>query len=49
MLKPGGLAAIAFSNRLFFTKATSVWIGTSDLERVWMVGSFFHYADLFDT
>merc|ERR1712176_901382 len=48
VLKPGGLAVMSFSNRCFPTKATSVWMQTSDADHVWLVGSFFHFAGGFD-
>ncbi|CAM6090008.1 unnamed protein product [Calypogeia fissa] len=44
VLKPGGLAAMSFSNRCFFTKAISVWTSTDDADHVWIVGSYFHYS-----
>ncbi|KAL2630084.1 hypothetical protein R1flu_014770 [Riccia fluitans] len=44
VLKPGGLAAMSFSNRCFFTKAISIWTSTDDLDHIWIVGSYFHYA-----
>ncbi|KAL3687657.1 hypothetical protein R1sor_013966 [Riccia sorocarpa] len=44
ILKPGGLAAMSFSNRCFFTKAISIWTSTDDLDHIWIVGSYFHYA-----
>ncbi|CAG9466136.1 unnamed protein product [Pedinophyceae sp. YPF-701] len=44
VLKPGGLAAFSFSNRCFPTKAVSIWTATSDVEHVWIVGSYFHYS-----
>ncbi|GMH43807.1 hypothetical protein BSKO_11741 [Bryopsis sp. KO-2023] len=43
-LKPGGLAAMSFSNRCFPTKAIAVWTSTGDPEHVWIVGSYFHYS-----
>eukprot|EP00898_Chlorokybus_atmophyticus_P006617 jgi/Chlat1/6957/Chrsp52S06643 len=44
VLKPGGLAAMSFSNRCFPTKAIAIWTGTSDLDHIWIVGSYYHYA-----
>lgn len=44
VLKPGGVAAMSFSNRYFPTKAVAVWTGASDLEHVWIAGSYFHFA-----
>ncbi|KAG6556353.1 hypothetical protein Mapa_002296 [Marchantia paleacea] len=48
VLKPGGLAAMSFSNRCFFTKAISIWTSTDDLDHIWIVGSYFHYAGGFE-
>ncbi|KAL4530074.1 hypothetical protein Ndes2526A_g04808 [Nannochloris sp. 'desiccata'] len=48
VLKPGGLAVMSFSNRCFPTKAVSIWTSTGDLDHVWIVGSYFHYAGGFD-
>ena len=44
MLKPGGQALMALSNRCFPTKAVDIWLRTNDLEHVFVVGSYFHYA-----
>ena len=44
VLKPGGLAVMSFSNRCFPTKAVSVWTSTGDLDHIWIVGSYFHFA-----
>jgi len=44
VLKPGGAAMFALSNRCFPTKAVNVWLKTNDLEHVFLVGSYFHYA-----
>lgn len=48
VLKPGGLAIMSFSNRCFWTKAISIWTSTGDADHVWIVGSYFHYADGFE-
>lgn len=32
----------------FPTKAFRIWLKTSDLEHIFIAGSFFHYAGLFD-
>eukprot|EP00850_Spirogloea_muscicola_P009465 SM000053S17422 [mRNA] locus=s53:261705:264344:- [translate_table: standard] len=48
VLKPGGTAAMSFSNRCFFTKAISIWTSTGDVDHVWIVGSYFHYAGGFE-
>ena len=44
VLKPGGQALMALSNRCFPTKAVDIWLRTNDLEHVFVVGSYFHYA-----
>ena len=44
VLRPGGQALFALSNRCFPSKAISIWLQTNDLEHVFIVGSFFHYS-----
>mmetsp|Transcript_19181 Transcript_19181/g.59045 ORF Transcript_19181/g.59045 Transcript_19181/m.59045 type:complete len:281 (+) Transcript_19181:137-979(+) len=44
VLKPGGQAMFALSNRCFPTKAVDIWLRTNDLEHVFVVGSYFHYT-----
>jgi SAM-dependent methyltransferase len=44
VLKPGGQAVMALSNRCFPSKAVDIWLRTNDLEHVFVVGSYFHYA-----
>jgi len=44
VLKPGGMAMIAISNRCFPTKAWNLWLRTNDMEHVFIVGSFFHFT-----
>jgi SAM-dependent methyltransferase len=44
VLRPGGSAAIVFSDRLFLTKAVAVWTGAGDLDHVYTVGQYFHYC-----
>ena len=48
VLKPGGLAIMSFSNRCFPTKAVSIWTQTGDLDHVWIVGAYYHYAGGFE-
>lgn len=48
VLKPGGLAAMSFSNRCFWTKAISIWTSTGDLDHCLIVGAYFHYAGGFE-
>jgi len=47
VLRPGGVAMFALSNRCFPTKAIGLWLRTNDLEHVFIVGSYFHYAGKF--
>jgi SAM-dependent methyltransferase len=44
VLKPGGLFAVIFSNRMFPTKAVAIWRSMSDGQHVKLVNSYFHYA-----
>jgi SAM-dependent methyltransferase len=44
VLRPGGTCHVSISNRCFPTKAFRIWLRTSDLEHIFIVGSFFHYA-----
>jgi len=48
VLRPGGECIISMSNRCFPTKAFRIWLQTNDLEHIFIVGSFFHYAGGFD-
>jgi len=47
VLKPGGTAMFALSNRCFPTKAIGLWLQTNDLEHVFIVGSYFHFTGMF--
>jgi len=47
VLKPGGCAMFALSNRCFPTKAIDIWLKTNDVEHVYTVGSYFHYTGMF--
>lgn len=47
VLKPGGAAMFALSNRCFPTKAINLWLRTNDLEHCFIVGSYFHYTEMF--
>ena len=44
VLRPGGKALISFSNRCFPTKAVAMWLQADDIDRLTIVGSYFHYA-----
>jgi len=47
VLKPGGCAIFALSNRCFPTKVVNIWSKTNDMEHVFIVGSYFHYTGMF--
>merc|ERR1711879_599308 len=44
VLKPGGTCAMSFSNRCFPTKVIELWLHINGRERVYLVGSYFHYT-----
>lgn len=48
VLKPGGKAIISQSNRCFPTKAINIWLNTNDMEHIFIIGSYFHYAGGFN-
>jgi len=48
VLRPGGTCLISISNRCFPTKAFRIWLQTNDLEHIFLVGSMFHYAGMFE-
>jgi len=48
VLRPGGVCMLSMSNRCFPTKAFQIWLQTSDLEHIFIAGSFFHYSGMFD-
>lgn len=41
VLKPGGIAMISFSNRMFFQKAIQAWRDSSEADRVELVKGYF--------
>lgn len=41
ILKPGGMAIISFSNRMFYQKAIAAWRDSSEASRVELVKSYF--------
>jgi SAM-dependent methyltransferase len=41
VLKPGGIAIISFSNRMFFQKAIQVWRDSAEVDRVELVKRYF--------
>jgi len=48
VLRPGGECIISMSNRCFPTKAFQIWLQTSDLEHVFIAGSFLHFSNAFE-
>merc|ERR1711953_290596 len=46
--KPGGLVAMSFSNRMFWTKAIKAWTNASEFQRLLICGSYFHFAGFID-
>lgn len=48
VLRPGGQCMLSISNRCFPTKAWNLWMRTNDLEHIFIAGSFFHYAGVFE-
>jgi SAM-dependent methyltransferase len=49
LLKPGGIAIISFSNRMFYHKAIAAWRDGSEAERVELVKSYFRSVAGFST
>lgn len=47
VLKPGGLCAVSFSNRMFPTKAIALWRALSDPDHARLVGYYFIESDGF--
>lgn len=41
VLKPGGIAIISFSNRMFFEKAIQIWRDASEASRIELVKAYF--------
>lgn len=48
VLRPGGLCAVSFSNRLFPTKAIAVWRAMDDMGHARLVGYYFLEAGAFE-
>ena len=44
VLRPGGCFVVSFSDRMFRSKATSLWRDSSVAERLWIVAAFFVYS-----
>ncbi len=47
ILKPGGLFAVIFSNRMFPTKAVAIWRSLDDRQHAELIGAYFHQAGNF--
>ena len=47
ILKPGGVAIVSFSNRMFYQKAIQAWRDTSELGRVALVQRYFAHVPQF--
>lgn len=48
ILKPAGFCHIAFSNRMFPSKAVAIWQAASDLERANLITRYFDQSKIFD-
>lgn len=48
VLRPGGKVALSFSDRVFGTKAVSVWMAGGDQDHIYTAASFIHYAGGFE-
>lgn len=44
VLRPGGRVAISFSDRVFATKAVALWMSGGDVDHLYTVASFIHFA-----
>jgi SAM-dependent methyltransferase len=49
VLKPGGLCAVSFSNRMFPTKAIAAWRGAGDKGHAQIIAWYFQQAGGFET
>ncbi|MEE9149217.1 MAG: methyltransferase domain-containing protein [Candidatus Tectomicrobia bacterium] len=47
LLKPGGVFAVIFSNRMFPTKAVAIWRTLNDQQHAELVAAYFHHAGNF--
>eukprot|EP00440_Ansanella_granifera_P045328 gb/GFBE01049116.1/.p1 GENE.gb/GFBE01049116.1/~~gb/GFBE01049116.1/.p1 ORF type:complete len:402 (+),score=57.60 gb/GFBE01049116.1/:1-1206(+) len=47
VLRPGGLATVAFSNRCFLTKVVALWSTGDDEDRAEVAANYFHFAGCF--
>jgi len=44
VLAPGGKVVVAFSNRMFRSKAVALWRDGDDAMRLWVVAAYVHYS-----
>ena len=49
VLKPGGIAIVSFSNRMFYQKAIAAWRDSSDATHIALVKSYFESVKGFST
>jgi hypothetical protein len=47
VLRPGGLFAVIFSNRMFPTKAVAIWRALNDHQHAELITAYFHHAGNF--
>jgi SAM-dependent methyltransferase len=47
ILKPDGIAIISFSNRMFYQKAISLWVDSSEKNRLEIVKTYFKAVEGF--
>lgn len=48
ILRPNAVFAIAFSDRIFASKAIDLWVQAGDEDHIYIVASYLHYAGCFD-
>ena len=48
VMRPGGLAIMSFSNRMFWTKAIKLWTGSNEWQRVLVCAAYFHFTGFQD-
>lgn len=48
VLRPNGTFVVAFSDRVFSTKAVSIWMAGGNEDHVYTVGSYLHFSDVFE-
>jgi SAM-dependent methyltransferase len=48
VLRPDGECIISMTNHSYADKSIQIWLKSSDLEHIYLVGSYFHYSGLFE-